>query len=191
MKSKIKYKNFFLFLFLLFLYFLYLDQKIVFFLKNLQINYKECFFYIKIFTKLIEKFYKIFVIFNIFMSIYSYIFGNKILGKRLILGIILGEILSYTKYLFGRARPKVTFETLFKGPNLEYEYASFPSGHTLFIFTMVKILSHQYPKYRFLFYFLAFLVAAQRLFVLAHFPSDILVGAFLGYQIGKLIIERV
>ncbi len=191
MKFKAKYKDLLFFLFILFLFFLYLDQKIVSFLKILQIDYKDTIFYIKIFANLTEKFYKIFIISSILIGIYNYIFENKILGKHLILGIIIAGILSQIKYLFGRARPKITIETLFIGPNLEYEYASFPSGHTLFIFTMAKIFSHQYTRYRYLFYFFALLIAIQRLIVLSHFPSDIMGGAFIGYQIGKLIIKRI
>lgn len=191
MRIKEKYKNFFFFLLMLFLFFTYLDQKTVLLVKILQINYKDIFFYIKIFVNLTENFYKIFVICSILIGTYSYISGNRNLSKYLILAIIIPGVLSQTKYLLGRARPKVTFETLFVGPNLEYEYASFPSGHTLFIFTLAKIFSYRYPKYRSLFYFFGFLVAISRLFVLAHFPSDILAGAFFGYQIGKLIIKRV
>jgi membrane-associated phospholipid phosphatase len=100
-------------------------------------------------------------------------------------------ILSQIKYLLGRARPKLTFDTLFTGPSKEYIYASFPSGHTFFIFAVARVFSHLYPRYKVFFYFFAILVALERLLAFAHFPSDIIAGAFLGNYLSKVIISEV
>ncbi len=187
----LKQKNWIIFLSLLLIFFLYLDKNIMLFLKYLKTNYPLQYSYLKNFTEIIETLYQIFVVIIIFLGLYNFFKNKKERGIKIILIVITVGILSQIKYLLGRARPKLTFDTLFTGPSKEYIYASFPSGHTFFIFAVARVFSHLYPRYKVFFYFFAILVALERLLAFAHFPSDIIAGAFLGNYLSKVIISEV
>ncbi|MDF2953136.1 MAG: Membrane-associated phospholipid phosphatase [Thermodesulfobacterium sp.] len=186
-----KYRKWILFLLILFLFFVYLDKRIMLFIKDVRLAYPEEFAYLKIFNNLIERAYRVFIAISVILGFYN-LFSKtqKEKGIKIILGMVIVGILSQAKYLLGRARPKITYETIFTGPSEEYVYASFPSGHTFFIFAMARIYSHIYPKYRIFFYTFAILVALERLLNFAHFPSDLIAGAFLGVCLGNIIISK-
>jgi membrane-associated phospholipid phosphatase len=101
---------------------------------------------------------------------------------------ISGILAQLVKHVVGRARPKL-IDTL--GPqhfdvfSLKAVLASFPSGHTTTIVAAAASLSFFMPPKTFpwtaaLFFALVLPVAASRLIVGAHYPSDVLGGAFLG-----------
>jgi len=94
--------------------------------------------------------------------------------------IMIGNIL---KEFFGRARPPLLFEKgvygffPFAG---DYMHFSFPSGHTLRIFSSMTALGLVFPRLRFPALTLAVLVGVSRVVALDHYPSDVLCGAFIG-----------
>ncbi|MFA7001823.1 MAG: phosphatase PAP2 family protein [Candidatus Omnitrophota bacterium] len=103
-----------------------------------------------------------------------------------VLGIIGGEWLcTLLKDIFHRPRPHVYWENVqvifWKSPN-----PSFPSGHTTAVFAAAAILTHYYPRQSGWFYAIAVWVAATRLYVGVHYPTDLLAGAVLGFLCGKL-----
>ena len=107
-------------------------------------------------------------------------------GKSLFFGLISsGIIAQILKHLIGRARPRITFDTVFIGPSFKGGYDSFPSGHTTLAFCLALVLSEHFPRYKFIFYAFAFMVVLSRLEGPAHFPTDILAGALLGTLVGK------
>lgn len=63
---------------------------------------------------------------------------------------------------------------------------SFPSAHTASAVGLAVVLTALYPRGRLLFAALAILVAGHRLHSGAHFPSDILLGALVGWCIGTI-----
>lgn len=191
MKTLLKYKDWFLFLLVLLVFLLYLDKKIMLFIGVIKSNYPSFQIYLKSLSNLIEILYRISIILVIVLGFYNFFSKTKKeKGIKIILVLVIVGILSQIKYLLGRARPKTTLETIFTGPTKKYAYASFPSGHTFFIFAVAKILAYYYPKYRILFYLFAIVVALERLLNFAHFPSDILAGAFLGNYISNFIIKK-
>jgi len=69
------------------------------------------------------------------------------------------------------------------------EGQSFPSGHTATAAALAATLIFFYPQGRLLFIGLAGLVACQRVFSGAHYPSDVLAGAAIGTLLAPLFLS--
>lgn len=67
---------------------------------------------------------------------------------------------------------------------------SFPSFHAMFAFCAVPILSKEFPRFKYVWIIFASLIAFSRLYFGLHFLSDILIGSFIGYALGMIIIEK-
>lgn len=97
----------------------------------------------------------------------------------LLISIILTLLL---KYLIGRQRP-VFFEALnisgFYPFTFDWAFNSMPSGHTSSSFSVLFVLSFFYKKL-IIFILLSILIGISRVCFGAHFPSDIILGAFIG-----------
>jgi membrane-associated phospholipid phosphatase len=65
-----------------------------------------------------------------------------------------------------------------------YDLASFPSRHACFAALAAVFLCRMAPTLRPLALMLAMMVASARVVMGAHYPSDVLVGAAIGYAIG-------
>lgn len=134
-------------------------------------------------------------VFSVLLYLAGRIRGNKTFadaGKFLLAGFVISGItVQILKHLLGRARPRITYEILFTGPSLRGGYDSFPSGHTTAAFCSAFIISLYFPRYRFLFYLLAVLIALTRVIGLSHFPSDIFAGAVLGLAVGKVMLLKM
>jgi undecaprenyl-diphosphatase len=112
-------------------------------------------------------------------------------GRSLFVGLVsAGIFVQALKHFIGRARPRLTDDSIFIGPSLESGYDSFPSGHTALAFCLAYILSQYYPRYRTLLYLFAVVVSFERIEDLAHFPSDVLAGAIVGLMVGKILLLR-
>jgi undecaprenyl-diphosphatase len=66
---------------------------------------------------------------------------------------------------------------------------SFASGHAILVFCSIPILSKQFPKFKYVWVVFASLVAFSRVYFGLHFLSDIIVGGFIGYIIGMIIVK--
>lgn len=114
-----------------------------------------------------------------------------IVGKSLFIGLLSsGIVVQVMKHLIGRARPRLTSDSIFIGPSFRSGYDSFPSGHTTLVFCLAYILSRHFPKYRVVFYMFASVVALDRVEDFAHFPSDILAGAMIGLIVAKILYVK-
>ncbi len=94
--------------------------------------------------------------------------------------MLCGDVL---KEIFGRARPQLLFEKGEYGffPLAgDYLHFSFPSGHSLRIFSSMTALGFILPALRYPALGLAVLVGMARVAALKHYPSDVLFGAFIG-----------
>ncbi|MFQ5736208.1 MAG: phosphatase PAP2 family protein [Thermodesulfobacteriota bacterium] len=75
--------------------------------------------------------------------------------------------------------------------DLSGRFNSFPSGHAAASFSVAYVLAKKYPSLGFLFYTVAALVGASRIYLGSHYPTDVLFGALLGILAGYLILCRV
>ena len=66
---------------------------------------------------------------------------------------------------------------------------SFPSAHAATAFGLAICLGWLFPKGRYLFLFLAVLASAQRVVSLAHWTSDVFVGAAVGIVTAQLVLH--
>jgi undecaprenyl-diphosphatase len=118
-------------------------------------------------------------------------------AKYSLMGFITsGLVVQILKNLIGRGRPRLTGHLdhvdplIFIGPTLQNRYSALPSGHAAAAFCVAYLFSKFFPRYKVIFYLLAVLVGLHRMEELAHFPSDILAGAFIGLIVGKVITSE-
>jgi undecaprenyl-diphosphatase len=102
-----------------------------------------------------------------------------------------GLFVTILKRLIGRARPFVVEEggaLVFMPFIWRPEYASFPSGHGTTAFAAAIAIGALWPRARPLMWAYAVLIAASRVVITAHYPSDVIASAFFGI-IGALLVR--
>lgn len=78
--------------------------------------------------------------------------------------------------------------TFFKGGQSPFKGSSFPSGHSAAVFSVATVVASRYHNHRWapwLAYGFATVISCSRITTLAHFPSDVFLGAALGYTITR------
>src|SRR6516165_10033865 len=91
-----------------------------------------------------------------------------------------GLMVSIGKRLVGRGRPLVAGSAdpfLYLPFGWNVEYASFPSGHATDAFAAAMAIGALWPAAQAWMWIYACLIAASRVVLTAHFPSDVLAGA--------------
>jgi len=70
---------------------------------------------------------------------------------------------------------------------------SMPSGHSLMSFALAIFLHPRAGKYKLLVWIFAITVSLSRIFIGVHYPSDVIVGAFIGCMVGflGLFVEKM
>ncbi len=89
------------------------------------------------------------------------------------------------------AGPDGNFSDTFYGKGRSITGGSFPSGHTLAAFSVATVFARRYPQHRWvawLAYGAAATIGLSRLTLQSHFPSDVFLGAALGYSIGRFAV---
>ncbi len=102
------------------------------------------------------------------------------------------------KFPFGRLRPKMLFnhgEYGFEGFGIHYSYVSFPSGHSITIFSTATALALLFPRFSIPLFLSACVIAFSRVTVGAHYFSDVIMGSYLGILVAivlykKMILEK-
>ncbi len=117
------------------------------------------------------------------------------LGLFLALSVIIsGIIVDIIKVLVARYRPKAFLHDGlygFKGFDIGYIVNSFPSGHSATAFSAFVAFSFIFPKYKYLFFFIAFIVAFSRVVLYHHYLSDVIVGSLIGGLTSVLLYKRM
>lgn len=120
--------------------------------------------------------------------------GIETAGSLIIAEGVTGALKNTTR----RERPYLAHPDLITGkvPSTDY---SFPSGHTSAAFATAASLSLSFPKWYVIVpsYTYATAIGYSRLYLGAHYPSDVLMGAFVGagssfltWKLQKLINKK-
>ncbi|MGM0410230.1 MAG: phosphatase PAP2 family protein [Bacillota bacterium] len=94
------------------------------------------------------------------------------------------------KIMIGEKRPKVDGTKEYKHFTEDTNYHSMPSGHATGAFTAATVLSEHYPKYKKYFYTVSSLIAISRVYEDAHWFSNVVAGAGVGYYGTKFVLKR-
>jgi undecaprenyl-diphosphatase len=115
---------------------------------------------------------------------------RKVLRYLILLYAIQSAVIYSLKFLTQRQRPFLFLDMaskLSKGPG-EILDPSFPSAHAAFSFMMAILLSTWFPRYRVIFFIIAGFIGWTRIYLGVHYPTDVVMGALLGYGITKLFL---
>jgi membrane-associated phospholipid phosphatase len=102
---------------------------------------------------------------------------------------IPGLVVAIVKRLIGRVRPSDLGPFHYVPFAWRPDYASFPSGHSTAAFAAAVAVGAVWRRARPVMWIYAVLVAASRILIAAHYPSDVLAGAFVGIS-SALLIRR-
>ncbi len=112
-----------------------------------------------------------------------------------------GLLVQVVKHLAGRQRPSVDGSDAWHGPQGFFKryqdgfsnYDSFFSGHTVSAWSLATVIAENYRHRSWvppLCYGLAALAGLSRLTEDAHWLSDVLVGAVVGYAVGRMVVRN-
>ncbi|MGI0081793.1 MAG: phosphatase PAP2 family protein [Nitrosopumilaceae archaeon] len=150
----------------------------------------------QIFTEIGSVFYMI--IFCIILFIKK---STRRIGLVLILSVLAGTIASsYMKDFVGQERPKLDFAGEPFPIALEQDVSffgkgSYPSGHATrtaaFAFVIGFALSQRFPRGCYLMWIYPLVVSISRVFILQHFPMDVIGGTLLGILVADIVSKKL
>lgn len=112
------------------------------------------------------------------------------------LGLILASVaasglfVNFIKWIAGRVRPEgllVHDQYGFEWFHTNYHLTSFPSGHSATIVAAMTAIALLCPRLIALWATVAILVVASRVAVTAHYPSDVIVGSWIGFTFALML----
>ena len=98
------------------------------------------------------------------------------------------------KVIIGRARPIFADPMLFNMFSDSSEFNSMPSGHTAVCFAALVMCGMLFPRIKWATWTLAIMVGASRVYIGAHWVSDVILGAFIGMlcaDFAKALLKKI
>lgn len=120
----------------------------------------------------------------------GYLIGHSLFAMLAILSA--GLVVNILKFFVGRPRPYLIDSVGpygFKPFDYSHDFVSFPSGHACTAAVLATLLALWLPRYRYFAYAGLALLSTSRIFVQAHYPTDVLMGFTVG-TITALILAR-
>lgn len=114
---------------------------------------------------------------------------RRMAAFRLILAVAMAYLLvdGFIKPVIGRERP---FDVVVDARLIDQRpvTSSFPSGHTAAAFAGALAAGRLFPRGRLAWWLLALGIALSRIYVGAHWPTDVLSGAAIGLAVGWWVL---
>ena len=108
--------------------------------------------------------------------------------------VLSGVVVEILKFVIGRARP-IFFDEFgivgFFPGTFEWAFNSMPSGHTALSFSGLVMLGMLMPRFKVLTWGLAILIGLSRVAIGAHWPTDVILGAFVGMVAADVVLAIV
>lgn len=124
------------------------------------------------------------IILGALLAAIAYAKGNKqwvrIFVAMMIACAIAGAAARVVKVSVGRARPTVRADAGWNGPRLEAKYNAFPSGHTASSAAFFGVVAFAAWRIGTALLVIPLLIAFSRMYVGAHYLSDVVAAAMLG-----------
>jgi len=115
---------------------------------------------------------------------------KRVFLAMLVACAVAGATARFIKITTGRARPSVKTEEVWAGPHLSSKYHAFPSGHTASSTAFFAVLLFASWRIGLPCMAIPALIAFSRMYVAAHYFSDVVAAAILGL-LCALIVSRL
>jgi membrane-associated phospholipid phosphatase len=120
---------------------------------------------------------------------------TRIFLAMVIAGALAGTTAYALKFATGRVRPSVKVEKIWSGPSVRQNFQSFPSGHTAVTTGFFGVLFLASWRIGLRCLPIPLFVAFTRIFLGAHYFSDVVAAALLGilaaYLVTRLIVKSI
>ncbi|MBM3192553.1 MAG: phosphatase PAP2 family protein [Chlamydiae bacterium] len=104
--------------------------------------------------------------------------------------ILTNALVRIVKVFFGRSRPDMLLtDGIYHLKIISFQriFSSLPSGHAATLAAIMGFLAARHPRYALLYILGSILLSLCRVFIGAHYLTDILVGNFLGFYVSWMI----
>jgi membrane-associated phospholipid phosphatase len=112
---------------------------------------------------------------------------TRIFLSMLLASALAGATARVIKITTGRPRPSVKSEEVWNGPRFTSKYHAFPSGHTAASTAYFSVLFFASRRIGLVFLPIPILIGFSRIYVAAHYLSDVVFAAVLGFLAAYLV----